>query len=129
VVTVEKEVPGPERIVEVPGPERVIIRTDDREIKKLTKQATALQTVIKNLENAPTTVKEVEKEATGDLKDAAKLMATSELNKEDLTEQEIYNILLKNSEDNVKEKIGFWAMPLPHPDDNKPINKKYLGKK
>ena len=37
----------------------------------------------------------VEKESTGDLKDAAKLMATSELNKEDLTEQEIYNILLK----------------------------------
>ena len=38
-------------------------------------------------------------------------------------------ILLKNSEDGVKEKIGFWAMPLPDPDDNKPINKKYLGKK
>ena len=71
----------------------------------------------------------ITQESTGDLKDAAKLMATSELNKEDLTEQEIYNILLKNSEDGVKEKIGFWAMPLPDPDDNKPINKKYLGKK
>ena len=140
VVTVEKEVPGPERIVnvevpgperrvEVPGPERVVVRTDTKQIEKLNKQITALQSVIKNLEDTPTEVKEVEKESTGDLKDAAKLMATSELNKEDLTEQEIYNILLKNSEDGVKEKIGFWAMPLPSPDDNKPVNKKYLGKK
>lgn len=138
VVTVEKEVPGPERIVEVPGPERrvevpgperVVVRTDTKQIEKLNKQITALQGVIKNLEDTPTEVKEVEKESTGDLKDAAKLMATSELNKEDLTEQEIYNILLKNSEDGVKEKIGFWAMPLPSPDDNKPVNKKYLGKK
>jgi uncharacterized protein YukE len=138
VVTVEKEVPGPERIVEVPGPERrvevpgperVVVRTDTKQIEKLNKQITALQSVIKNIEDTPAEVKEVEKESTGDLKDAAKLMATSELNKEDLTEQEIYNILLKNSEDGVKEKICFWAMPLPNPDDNKPINKKYLGKK
>ena len=138
VVTVEKEVPGPERIVEVPGPERrvevpgperVVVRTDTKKIEKLNKQITALQSVIKNIEDTPAEVKEVEKESTGDLKDAAKLMATSELNKEVLTEQEIYNILLKNSEDGVKEKIGFWAMPLPNPDDNKPINKKYLGKK
>ena len=51
-------------------------------------------------------------------------------NKEDLTEEQIYNMLQKTSEEDVKKKIGFWAMPLPKSDtDNKDTNKRYIGKK
>lgn len=61
----------------------------------------------------------VEKESTNDLKTAARLLAKSEFNKEDLPEQEIYDMLIKMSEDEVRAKIGFWATPLPQ-TDNKP---------
>jgi len=56
-------------------------------------------------------------------------MAQSELNKEDLSEDDIYNLLLKSSEEDVKKKIGFWAMPLPTDTDKEDTNKRYLGKK
>ena len=70
----------------------------------------------------------IEKESSKDLHEAARLMAQSEFNREDLSEQQIYKILIKESEDEVKKKIGFWAMPLPT-DDKAPTNKKYTGKK
>jgi len=73
---------------------------------------------------------EVEKAATGDLKEAAHLMAISELNKEDLTEQQILEMLQKSSDEEVKRKLGFWAVQLPKTDVEKtPTNKKYIGKK
>jgi hypothetical protein len=50
------------------------------------------------------------------LRNAARLMSNSELNKEDLSADEIYDMLIKMSEDEVKKKIGFWAMPLPDTD-------------
>jgi hypothetical protein len=50
------------------------------------------------------------------LRNAARLMSNSELNKEDLSADEIYDMLIKMSEDEVKKKIGFWAMPLPDSD-------------
>ena len=56
-------------------------------------------------------------------------MAQSELNKEDLSENDIYNLLMKSSEEDVKKKIGFWAMPLPKDTDKPETNKRYLGKK
>lgn len=72
----------------------------------------------------------VEKTASGDLREAARLMASSELNKEDLSEDEIYELLQKSSADEVKRKIGFWAMPLPKKDDgNTDTDKVYIGKK
>ena len=71
---------------------------------------------------------EVEKAATGDLKEAARLMANSELNKEDLTEKEILELLQKSSEEEVRKKIGFWATPLPKSDDEPDINKTYITK-
>jgi len=72
---------------------------------------------------------EIEKAASGDLKTAAQLMASSEFNKEDLSEKEIYALLQKSSEEEVKRKIGFWAMPLPTGDEDNDINnKKYKGK-
>lgn len=72
---------------------------------------------------------EVEKAATGDLREAARLMAVSELNKEDLSVQEIYDLLQKSSEEDVRKKIGFWAMPLPKDTDKPETTKRYIGKK
>ena len=61
------------------------------------------------------------------LRNAARLMSNSELNKEDLSADEIYDMLIKMSEDEVKKKIGFWAMPLPK-DDTGSANKTYTTK-
>ena len=73
---------------------------------------------------------EVEKPHTKDLRHAAKLTAQSDLNVEDLSEDEIYEILLRGSEAEVKRRIGFWAMPLPQKDeDPQPQNKAYITKK
>jgi hypothetical protein len=73
---------------------------------------------------------EVERAATGDLREAARLLSRSEFNKEDLTTDDIYNMLLKSSEDDVRRKLGFWAVPLPKADSsNTSTNKKYIGKK
>jgi hypothetical protein len=69
---------------------------------------------------------EVEKPASGDLKEAAHLMSMSELNKEDLTEKQILDMLQKSSDEEVKRKLGFWAVQLPKTDvDKEPTNKKY----
>jgi len=72
---------------------------------------------------------EVERPSSRDLAEAARLMANSEFNKEDLTEKEILALLHKTSEDEVKHRMGFWAMPLPQQDDQDKLpNKKYTGK-
>lgn len=129
--------------VEVPGPERLVVRTDNTKIDQLTSDNQNLKKIIDQLENQvkekPKEIEkivevekeipvEVEKAATGDLKEAARLMANSELNKEDLSEEQIYNMLIKSSEEDVRRKIGFWAQPLPtDTDDN--TNKIYISKK
>ena len=121
---VEKEVPGPERIVEVevPGPERIVeVPGPERVIEKIIE--------VPVTEFVDTEPKVVEKEASGDLKEAARLMAMSEFNKEDLSEHEIFDLLTKSSEDEVKKKIGFWATPLPTDADNRSNTKRYIGKK
>ena len=150
VVTVEKEVPGPteyvdvpgpERIVEVPGPERIVeVPTKQRVVKvessdtvnRLTTEVNALRQENTNLKNTPPTIVEkiveVDKAATGDLKEAARLMAQSELNKEDLSEKDILELLQKTSEDEVRKKIGFWATPLPKEDTEPDINRTYTTK-
>lgn len=115
---VEKEVPGPERVVTQTNPADPVLK---REIKQLKNK-------VKELEEQKEKIVTVEKTASGDLREAARLMALSEMNKEDLSEDDIYNLLQKGSEDEVKRKIGFWATPLP--DDTKPkTNKRYIGKK
>ena len=154
VVTIEKEVPGPERIVEVPGPERrvevpgperVVVRTDNSKLDKLSSDNKTLKHLVldlqQQLDKKPKEVEkiveverivekpvEVEKAATGDLKEAARIMASSELNKEDLSEEEIFNLLQKSSEEDVRKKIGFWAQPLPT-DTDQSSNKIYISKK
>ena len=141
---VEKEVPGPERIVEVQGPERVITIESTESIKRLNREIGLLQQqleaekqkepVVKEIEKIVEVEKEVpvevEKPASGDLKNAAHLMAISELNKEDLSEQQILEMLQKSSDEEVKRKLGFWAVQLPKTDVDKELtNKKYIGKK
>lgn len=72
---------------------------------------------------------EVERPASNDLSEAARLLAHSELNKEDLTEQEILDLLKKTSADEVKKRMGFWAMPLPKQDNADSVaNKNYTRK-
>ena len=127
--------------------EKEIKVEDTKKISELEKKNNALQkrieklsNVVKDLEAKEPEVVEVErivkeaevveKEASGDLKAAARLMASSELNKEDLSESEIFELLQKSSEEEVKRKIGFWAMPLPKKDEgDTDTNKVYIGKK
>ena len=60
-----------------------------------------------------------------ELQEAARLMAMSDMNKEDLTEAEIYKRLVETSDSEAKMS-GFWAVPLPTADEPKPApNKKY----
>lgn len=110
-VVVEKEVPV----------ERIVVRTDNSRIEELERLNTKLRQVIADMEKKSPEV--VEKAASGDLKDAARYMAQSDLNKEDLSEDEIFKILSTKSEEEVRAKLGFWAVPLPTNDtdtDNKP---------
>lgn len=135
-VEVIKEV---ERLVEVP-----VIREDTAKIDQLSKDNAALKGRIRDLEKEvsvqPKIVEkivevekevpvEVERAATKDLREAARLMARSELNKEDLTEEAIFSLLQKASEADVRKRLGFWAVPLPKSDETDTTNKRYIGKK
>ena len=63
-----------------------------------------------------------------ELAEAARLMAISDLNKEDLSEAEIYKRLIETS-DSEARATGFWAVPLPTADEPKPTpNKRYTTK-
>ena len=63
-----------------------------------------------------------------ELAEAARLMAISDLNKEDLSEAEIYKRLVETS-DSEARATGFWAVPLPTADEPKPTpNKQYTTK-
>lgn len=120
------------------------MREDTAKIQQLSKDNAALKGRIRDLEQEvkqqPQIVEkiveiekevpvEVERVATKDLREAARLMSKSELNKEDLTEDQIFNLLQKASEADVRKKLGFWAVPLPKSDETDSTNKKYIGKK
>jgi hypothetical protein len=101
---------GPERIVQVPGPERIVVRTDNSKIEELEKKLAVKPSV-------------VEKANANNLIEAARIMSESEFNKEGYTEEEILNMLTKSSEEDVDRQLGelgFWAIPLPKDEDNKP---------
>jgi hypothetical protein len=73
---------------------------------------------------------QVERVANSDLREAARLLGRSELNRDDLSADDIYKILLKSSEADMRRKLGFWAVPLPKTDSANPdVSKKYIGKK
>jgi hypothetical protein len=137
-VEVIKEV---EKLVQVEVP---VIREDTAKIDQLSKDNAALKGRIRDLEKEvsvqPKIVEkivevekevpvEVERAATKDLREAARLMARSELNKEDLSEEDIFSLLQKASEADVRKRLGFWAVPLPKSDETDTTNKRYIGKK
>lgn len=137
-VEVIKEV---EKLVHVEVP---VIQEDTAKIDQLLKDNSALKSRIRDLEKSvsvqPKIVEkivevekqvpvEVERAATKDLREAARLMARSELNTEDLSEDAIFNLLQKASEEDVRKKLGFWAVPLPKTDSTDNTNKQYIGKK
>ena len=63
-----------------------------------------------------------------ELQEAARLMAMSDMNKEDLSEAEIYQRLIETSDAEAKMS-GFWAVPLPTADEPKTTpNKRYTTK-
>ena len=99
-----------------------------RELETEMKQP--LQATEKIVEVEKEVIVEVERAATKDLREAARLMARSELNKEDLAEEEIFSLLQKASEADVKKRLGFWAVPLPKSgDQTDTTNQRYIGKK
>ena len=144
VVTVEKEVAGPERIVEVPGPERFVEVEKIVEVEKTVIDVEAeaqLRIKIKSLEDTIKMLKkqkqtevikqvpvEVAVPTENDLEHTARLLVDSELNKEDLSEQELVALLQRSSEEDVQKQIGFWATNLPDHDEAQ-IESHYIGKK
>lgn len=66
---------------------------------------------------------------TSDIEYTASLLVNSEMNKEDLTKDEIVELLKKSSDDEIKRKMGFWAVPLPKDEARTHRNKKYIGKR
>ena len=71
----------------------------------------------------------VEKAASGDLREAARLLTKSDFNKEDMSEQDIFDMLTKLSEEEVNTTLGFWAVPLPTQDTNTDTKPRYSRKK
>ncbi len=125
-----------EKIVEITDTTKLDLLSNDnkslkQKIKQLEDQLKIKPEVVERVIEIekPVTV-EVERAASGDLKTAAQLLSRSEFNKEDLSEEDIYNMLMKTSEDEVKRKLGFWAVPLPRKDqDDTDSDKKYIGKR
>jgi hypothetical protein len=68
-------------------------------------------------------------DASANLEEAARLLVNSDFNKEDLSEKEIFDKLQKLSEEEVNKALGFWAVPLPSEDNDKPNKPRYTSKK
>lgn len=90
-------------------------------------------TVLKKLQEAYDKLDEmpaqkiVEVEKVAGLREAAKMIVASEFNTEDLDEEEVYRMLQKASEEELKKKLNFWAMPLPKDQGPEP-SKVYITK-
>ena len=120
IVEVEKVVEKPveiekivevEKLVEVPGPERIV----EKEIEV---PVEVVKEVIKEkVVEGPRRTQTIELPATGDLRAAATLIANSEMNVNDLSTEEILTMLKNLSEEEVNNKLGFWAIPLPTDGD------------
>lgn len=148
IVEVIKEVPRIEYVVKEKPVERTVKVEDTGRVQQLLDDNKLLKKRVTELEQKPDKIVEklvevekivevekqvpveVEVAATGDLRQASRLLAASELNKEDLTADEIFDILKKNSNEEVKRKLGFWAVPLPKNGDTEEttVDKRYIGK-
>ena len=134
-VEVIKEV---EKVVHkvIPGPERVVVRTDNREIERLTKLVAELENQLEQrpikekIVEGPRRAVRVELPNTGDLRTAATLIANSEMNADDLSTDEILTMLQQISEEDVNKQLGgFWAVPLPNDTDNDDTDTNYVTRK
>ena len=134
-VEVIKEV---EKVVHkvIPGPERVVVRTDNREIERLTKLVAELENQLEQrpikekIVEGPRRAVRVELPNTGDLRTAATLIANSEMNADDLSTNEILTMLQQISEEDVNKQLGgFWAVPLPNDTDNDDTDTNYVTRK
>ena len=139
VVTVEKEVPGPERIVEKIIEVEVKSSDNVREVvmpmanqqeqlyrDQIAKLKAHNQELINKLQTKPEVV---EKESLKDLRHSAQFIANSEMNKEGLSSKEIFELLKKYSEEELNKQLGFWAVPLPTKDeDNNASQTRYFKK-
>lgn len=98
----------------------------------ITEQPTVVDEINKKLRQRPQIVENPQPDITEvkdvDLPQAAKALAHSEYNKEDLSEEEILNNLQSKSEEEVKQRLGFWAVPLPKDDSGSSTNTRYTGK-
>ena len=95
-----------EQAIKYANEETILIDDDDQQQS----EQVAQDIIVEKPVDVPVEEKKVEPEviqkaAEGDLRDAARLMAQSELNKEDLTEEEIFNLLQKSSEEEIKSAI------------------------
>ena len=134
-VPVEKivQVPGPERIVtkEVPGPEVIITKEVPGPERVVKVEVPGPEKIVEKIVKVPGEKPEViEKASTKDLREAARIMAMSEFNKEGYSEEEIFSMLEKSSEEDVNKQLGgFWAIPLPVDNDsNDNITTRYTKK-
>ena len=88
----------------------------------------ALEDALDKLESASINVTVKSEHDDDELMEAARLIALSDMNKEDLSEDEIYQKLIETSDQEAKMS-GFWAVPLPTADEPKPApNKRYTTK-
>ena len=98
--------------------------------KQLAEPAAVVEKIIEVEKAVPV---EVERAATGDLREAARLFSVSEFNRDKIAEKDIYNMLLKLAKEDVQKRLGFWAVPLPKtqhdPSDQSIVDNKYIGKK
>jgi len=78
-----------------------------------------LESLLKQKESTPSSY----------LHEAARLLVNSEFNKEHLSEQDIFELLTKLSEDEVNKALGFWAIPLPSEDSDNSTKPRYTSKK
>jgi hypothetical protein len=134
-VPVEKivQVPGPERIVtkEVPGPEVIITKEVPGPERVVKVEVPGPERIVEKIVKIPGEKPEViEKAPTKDLREASRIMAMSEFNKEGYSEEEIFSMLEKTSEEDVNKQLGgFWAIPLPVDNDsNDNITTRYTKK-
>ena len=120
----------------IPGPERVVVRTDNREIDRLTQLVADLENkleqrpVKEKIVEGPRRAVRVELPNTGDLRTAATLIANSEMNADDLSTDEILTMLQELSEEDVNKQLGgFWAVPLPNDTDDDTTDTNYVTRK
>lgn len=110
------------------------VSTLKKEIKNLKRKLLASEQrpspppVVEYVDKVVEVEKPVEVERPADLRRAAELLSNSPMNKEDLSVDQIYAMLQKSSEDDVRRRLGFWAIPLPKKDADG-NNPKFIGKK